>query len=401
MGWFNNLVEKLNPAQEKLNPAQEEIMHDQGERHNTTIIPYTVKQAYEKIEVVQRGVNLITDSAAPITFDVEKKIPGKAYVNIQPKKLNTLINFKPNPYQSSISFKTTLILDLILEGNVFIYYDGTSLYHLPSANVEIKVDKLTYVSHYVYANKKFFPNEIIHIKDSSSRSIYRGDSRLKSTLGTIELLTTMRNYHQKFFNNNAIPGLIITVPDVLSTKVKDRTIAQWAQKYRPSSGGKIPMILDGGQQLGSLGHTDFRELDFAASIEKYEENILKALGIPPLLLSSGNNANINPNIRLFYISTVLPIASKIADGLEFFFGYDLKPVTGNILALKSDLKEEAQYFSLLVNGGIMTDTEARSKLRLEPNVSETGELRIPANIAGSAINPSIGGAPKKEEETKE
>ncbi|MCP3899103.1 MAG: phage portal protein [Desulfobacteraceae bacterium] len=394
MGWLTNLVEKLNPA-------QEEIMHDYGENQNTTITPYSVKRAYEKIEVVQRGVNLITDAAAPITFDIKNKIPGKAYVSIQPKKLNTLINFKPNPYQSSVSFKTTLILDLILEGNVFIYYDGTSLYHLPSANVEIVVDKLTYISHYIYAEKKFFPNEIIHIKDSSSRSIYRGDSRLKSSLDTINLLSTMKNYHQKFFNNNAIPGLVITTPDVLSAKIKERTINQWSQQYRPSTGGKRPMILDGGQQLGNLGHTDFRELDFAASIEKYEENILKALGIPPLLLSSGNNANINPNIRLFYISTVLPIATKIADGLEFFFGYDLKPVTGDILALKSDLKEEAQYYTSLVNNGIMTDTEARAELRLEPNTSETGELRVPANIAGSAVDPGKGGAPKKEEETKE
>ena len=108
MGWLNNLIEKLNPA-------QEEIMRDYGESQNTTIAPYTVKQAYEKVEVVQRGVNLITDSASPITFDIKNKIPGKSYVSIQPKKLNTLINFKPNPYQSSIAFRTNIVLDLLLE----------------------------------------------------------------------------------------------------------------------------------------------------------------------------------------------------------------------------------------------------------------------------------------------
>lgn len=394
MGWIKDIVEKINPA-------QEDIMLDYGEDQTTTIVPYTVKKAYEEIEVVQRGVNLVTDAAAPITFDVKNKIPGKSYVSIQPKKLNTLINFKPNPYQSSIAFKTNLILDLLLEGNIFIFYDGTSLFHLPASNVEIIVDKKTFVNSYKYADNTFYPDEVIHIKDPSSRSIYRGDSRIKSALTTIDLLSTMKGYHQRFFQNNAIPGLVITTPDVLSAKIKERTIQQWAQQYRPSSGGKRPMILDGGQQLGNLGHTDFRELDFAASIDKYEETILKTIGIPPLLLSSGNNANINPNIRLFYISTVLPIATKIADGLEFFFGYDLKPVTGDILALKSDLKEESQYYTSLVNNGIMTDTEARQALRLETNESETGELRVPANIAGSAVDPGKGGAPKKEEETKE
>lgn len=392
MGWISNIVEKLNPA-------QQDIVYDYGEDQATTIPQYSVIQSYEKVEVVQRGVNLIADSASPISFDVKDKIPGKSYVSIQPKKLKTLINFKPNEFQSADTFKRNIILDILLEGNAFIYYDGTHIYHLPATNVEIILDERTYIKYFLYDQKKFFPDEVVHIKDNSSRSIFRGDSRLKSTLDTINLLISMKDYHQKFFNNNAIPGLVITTQDILSTKVKERTVLEWAQKYSPSSGGKRPMLLDAGMTLANLGHTDFRELDFAASMERYEETILKALGIPPLLLSSGNNANINPNIRLFYISTVLPIATKIADGFEFFFGYDLKPATGDILALKSDLKEESQYYTSLVNNGVMTPGEAREALRLEP-MEDTDELRIPANIAGSAVDPSKGGAPKKEEDKK-
>jgi len=391
MGWINNIINKLNPA-------QDEIYLDYGETQNTTINKYTVMQAYEKFPVVNRCVNLITDSAAPVTYDINATIVGGGAVTIQPKKLNTLLNFKPNEFQSADVFKRRLVLDLLLEGNCFIYYDGRYLYHLPSNKVEIILDKKTYINHYTYDDQKFYPDEIIFIQDNSSRSIFRGDSRLKSIIPTVNILGTMLDYHSTFFNNNAIPGLVISVPEVLSTKVKQRTINEWSQQYRPKSGGKKPMILDGGMSLDSLGHTDQRQLDFNESIATYESTIAKALGVPEVLLTSGNNANISPNEKMFYYNTIFPICDKIAGALEVFFGYDIKPIYANTLALKDDLKDIASYYTTLTNSGIMSVAESREALRL-PYKEGTDDLIIPANIAGSALagTSENEGAPKKEE----
>ena len=35
------------------------------------------------------------------------------------------------------------------------------------------------------------------------------------------------------------------------------------------------------------------------------------MGVPPILMDGGNNANIRPNHRLYYLETVLPIVKKI------------------------------------------------------------------------------------------
>lgn len=392
MGWFKNLKEKLNPA-------QTEIYDDFGEEQTTTINQYTVMQAYENFPIVNRCINLLVDSAAPITYDLKDSIPGGGSVTIKPKKLNTLLNYKPNEFQSADIFKRRLVLDLLLEGNCFIYYDGRYLYHLPATNIDIVLDKKTYIKYYTYGEQKFYTDEIIFIQDNSSRSIFRGDSRLKSILSTVNILGTMLDYHTNFFNNNAIPGLVISIPDVLSTKVKDRTIAEWSQKYRPKSGGKRPMILDGGMKLDNLGHTDQRQLDFNESISNYETTIAKALGVPEVLLTSGNNANISPNEKMFYYNTIMPICDKISGSLEAFFGYDIKPVYGNVLALKDDLKDISEYYSSLVNNGIMKGSEAREGLRLEKlDDPALDKIRIPANIAGSAVDSTQGGAPPKKEE---
>ena len=45
----------------------------------------------------------------------------------------------------------------------------------------------------------------------------------------------------------------------------------------------------------------------------------------------------------------------------------------------------------------MSPNEARENLRMEP-LEGHDDLRVPANIAGSAANPSEGGRPEQEEE---
>lgn len=152
------------------------------------------------------------------------------------------------------------------------------------------------------------------------------------------------------------------------------------------------MILDSGLKPSNILNTNFQEMDFDTSIKSHDVKILKALGVPSILLDSGNNANISPNLRLFYLETVMPIIRKYVSGLERYFGYDLDAVTYNVTSLQPDIKDIATYHSTLVNSGIITVNEARAELRYDSKPGND-DIRIPANIAGSAVNPSVGGAP--------
>jgi hypothetical protein len=80
--------------------------------------------------------------------------------------------------------------------------------------------------------------------------------------------------------------------------------------------------------------------------------------------------------------------------MERYFGYDIDAITTNVSALQPELKDIAAYNTTLVNGGIISANEARVELRYTP-IAGHDDLRIPANIAGSAVDPSLGGAPKK------
>ena len=398
MAWYDRIlgIER----EEKLNPAQTYIALDEGLTIDTREKKDNYRSAYEELEVVNRAVNMIVDDSSDIPLTVGQKVNGIAPVveNIRKTRVDLLLNKEPNPFQDINTFKRNLIIDLLIDGNIFIYFDGRHLYHLPANNVIIHSDTSTYIEKFEYdGHINYTPKEIIHIKENSFNSIYRGVPRLKPAYRTMYLLDSMRKFQDNFFKNGAVPGLVLKSPNTLSEKIKERMLQAWQTRYNPKSGGKRPLILDGGLEVDNLTKINFKELDFQTSITANEKIILEAMGVPPILLDGGNNANIRPNHRLYYLETILPIVRKISYAFERYFGFKISEDITGVPALQPELRDQAAYYATLVNTGIISPNEAREALGKEP-LDGGEDLRVPANIAGSAANPEEGGRPPQEEE---
>ena len=402
MAWYNFWQqEKLDSAQqEKLNPAQPYYDH-KTEPSREKVVNY--ERAYEDLEIVNRGVNLIVDDASEIPIAVSGQVQGMSSVvkGIKRSRVDLLLNKEPNPFQDISTFRRNLITDYLLDGNIFIYFDGVHMYHLPANKVTIHASDTTYIEKFTFNEQvSYKPSEIIHVKDNSFYSIYRGVSRLKPALRTMILMRSMRDFQDNFFKNGAVPGLVLKSPNTLSEKIKERMIQSWSARYRPDAGGRRPLILDGGIEIDSFANVNFKELDFQSAIAENEKIILKALGVPPILLDSGNNANIRPNMRMYYLETILPIVRKINFAMERHFGFKCQEDITNIPALQPELRDQSQYYSALVNTGIISPNEARDAPGFDP-VEGYDDLRVPANIAGSAANPDEGGRPPEGDESED
>jgi len=394
MAWYDRFLGRSD--EEKLNPSQSIMGGDvQGTRE--PIVSY--ERQYEELEIVNRAVNMIVDDAAEIPSAVQGSSKLNGIVKgIKRAKVDTLLNYEPNLFQDINTFKRNLVTDFILDGNIFIYFDGVHLYHLPSSKMSIHSSSDSYVEKYTFSNEvDYSPKEIIHIKENSFFSIYRGVPRLSPALRTMQLMANMRKFQDNFFKNGAVPGLVLKSPNTLSEKIKERMIQSWGVRYKPDAGGRRPLILDGGIEVDQISNVNFKDLDFQSSIAENEKIILKALGVPPILLDSGNNANIRPNMRMYYLETILPIVRKINFGFERFFGFNVKEDITDIPALQPELRDQSAYYTSLVNGGIISPNEARERLGFDP-VEGAEEIRVPANIAGSAANPDEGGRPTEEDE---
>ncbi len=400
MAWYNNIFGgKPVEVEEKLNPAQQ-FYGNEKQSSREPIFSY--QRAYEELEIVNRAVNIIVDDAAEIPTLVSDQHKGTSVVKgIKRSKIDLLLNQEPNPFQDINTFKRNLIIDFILDGNIFIYFDGVHMYHLPADKMTIHASKDTYIEKFTYNEKiDYRPSEIIHVKENSFYSIYRGVPRLSPALRTMQLMMKMRKFQDNFFKNGAVPGLVLKSPNTLSEKIKERMMMSWQARYQPEAGGRRPLILDGGIEVDAISNVNFKDLDFQNSIADNEKIILKALGVPPIMLDSGNNANIRPNMRMYYLETILPIVRKLNFALERYFGFNLKEDITDIPALQPELRDASAYYTSLVNGGIITAAEARDRLGFE-YVEGTEEIRVPANIAGSAANPDEGGRPQEGNEDGE
>ena len=401
MAWYDRLIGReptiTQSDEEKENPSQYLIARDEGFDIGSREVVTNYRNAYEQLEVVNRAVNMIVDDAADIPYDVGEQIMGIQSVvkNVRKSRVELLLNKQPNPFQDVNAFKRNLVIDLLLDGNIFVYFDGMHLYHLPAEHVTIETDEKQYINKFTYDHSiDYSPKEIIHIKENSFNSIYRGVPRLKPAWRTMQLLGSMRQFQDNFFKNGAVPGLVLKSPNTLSEKIKERMLSAWVARYNPQSGGRRPLFLDGGLEVENLTEVNFKDLDFQEGIKSNEKIILEAMGIPPILLDGGNNANIRPNHRLYYLETILPIVRKIGYAFERFFGFKLDEEISGVPALQPELRDQAAYYSTLVNTGILTPNEAREALRFE-KIDGFDTPRVPANIAGSAANPEEGGRPEE------
>lgn len=399
---------------QKLNPVQEDIKEQEGGIRQSTAPVHAYSYWYKKYPEIKRPINFLVDALIQVDIDVkERMMSGRLKIGKKSGSLDQLLNVKPNPFIDIMDFRTQIYLDLLVEGNAYLYWDGTWLYNLPAEYIAIKIDDRNFIDKYVYMSghtgilpntyipkkddRAFDPSEIVHVKLANPESLFIGLSALSATHWHVESLIKMKKYEDNFFDTGGLPTFIVETESVLSPKIKSRLESSWMGKFN-NSGKKRPLILDGGMRVAN-SEVDFKGLEFKETLASKKYSIAEALGVPSVLLYGGNNANISPNMNNFMYNTVAPLAKRLLSQLEVSFGKDLELNFHKLMAVRPDIKATADYHSQLVNNGIMTANEAREGLRL-PSLTTGGcdDIRIPQNIAGSAAGQLGGGRPRSEEE---
>lgn len=397
----------MNDVREKLNPGQRIIKNQEDKSERANRMPYTTSQAYQRIEILNRCVNMIIDSVAQVDFAIgEQNKNLVTYGNIKGITLKNLLNSRPNPFMDISAFRRLIATDLLFEGAAFIHWDGTSLYHVPAALMEVVADERKYINKFTFNNTiDYRPDQIIFIKDNA----YRGSgvqqistqTRLTAVLNSLERREKMLEFKEKFLDNGTVIGLILETEEILNKKLRERKQEELQLDYNPSTGKSTVMILDGGLKARPYSQiSSFKDLDFEQDLARFEKNVCVTLGVPSVLIDGGNNANIRPNIELFYYMTIIPMLSKMESALKFFFGFEISLSTKRVAALTPDLDAQAKQLTALVNNGLLTGNEARKELGREPIEEEQmNKIRIPANVAGSAtgLSGQEGGRPTNDE----
>lgn len=402
MGVFTKLVDAIS---RKANRGQPLIHQTHPTERPGLRRPFTISGAYKDVPILNRAANMIIDSAAMCNYEVGDRINYEVSYGegTKQKTLYNLLNYKPNPYMDINLFRRLVATDLLFIGSVFLHYDGKHLYHLPASLMTIISSKEGFIERFEFGDTttSFKPSEIIFIRDNSMvnglTSQLKAFSRVESITDSIKKREQMLQFKETFLDNGTVIGLILETDDILSSNKRKQAQESIQLDYNPSTGQSSVLILDGGLKAKPYSQiSSFKDLDFKEDIARQEKDVSIALGVPQVLIDGGNNANIRPNIELFYYMTIIPMLQKVSSAIQFYFGYRVTPDVSEVQALTPDRDSQAKHLTALVNNGIMTGNEARTELGLEALDDEKMQtIRIPQNIAGSAtgISGEEGGRP--------
>lgn len=345
-----------------------------------------------QLSTVFRCINIISESIAVLPLGVYTKNGVRVDHNI-----DYVFRDTENKLTKFEMIKQ-MVQSVLIKGNGFIHItrnsDGTvkKLRWLESCDVNIFYEKQSNTLYYtvpvLFNNKKIEPVNMIHLKMFTHDGV-NGVSILNIGSKALRLGTTLENNAYNFFANGCnLSGVLSVASSLTPQQIKDIHKA-WDESYVNGSG---VAVLQGNMNYQSVSNSA-KDNELLSSREYTVKDICRWFGINPVLLglSGSTYTSLEQAQTDFVLHTLLPWVEAIEQ--EFTKKLllpseqkSMEVVLDENYLLRMDKNTEANYYSTMVNNGLMSRNEIRGKLGLQP-VEGGDELIIPyTKISDNTIN---------------
>ncbi|MBS0241588.1 MAG: phage portal protein [Proteobacteria bacterium] len=199
---------------------------------------------------------------------------------------------------------------------------------------------------------------ILHVKLFHPANDYYGASPLEAAASAIDLHNTASKWNKSLLDNSARPSgaIVYTARDGnLTAEQIERLKSELEDGFQGAANAGRPLLLEGGLDWKAMSLSP-KDMDFIETRHVAAREIALALGVPPMLLGiPGDNtfSNFAEAQRMFWRSTVLPLAERLAKALSMWLApayapdavwasegaskeLSLRPDTDNLPALASE-----------------------------------------------------------------
>ncbi len=230
-------------------------------------------------------------------------------------------------------------------------------------------DPIKYIQRVLHRRVDFYTEEMIHFRLNVIGDRQYGHSSLQSILSTLQAKIYAETYNSDYFRRGGIPRMFYNVKNLSEEQVK-----RFVQKLQQLQ-YQQDVVLTGEVEAKSLAPTN-QDIQFKELLHYYRENIIAALGVPPIFLGiteGGNRSNAQVMLEAFdrrVRALRSTIADKINNQLLTTENFGFEDVLFEFIDEnnREELKD-AQVASLLlpmVQAGIIMPDEIRIKLKLPP-----------------------------------
>lgn len=324
------------------------------------------------ISAVYRCTELISDAVAMLPIRVKQGntvITNHSLYNVFDNRDNLITKY---------NLIKLLIQSVLLRGNGFCYIerngDGSvkNLRYLESGDVSINYDKQRNTLYYqcaLISNKRIEPINMLHLRKNTYDGI-NGISVISYADNTLNVTKAAEASAQNFYGKGGNLSGVLTVQGQLNGTQRQDIINNWNTAY--SGGGQGIAVLQGNMQYQPI-QVNARDAQLIEARQYNVKDIARFFGVAPSMLGDNDGASygsVEANQQAFLLHTVQPYIAMVEDefsrkllkGSESDFRVDFDET----YMLRADKNATANYYSAMVNNGILTRNEARTELGFEP-----------------------------------
>ena len=354
---------------------QRSIIHEES-MSNGTILSWAGLSGLGALNLstFYRGVQLISTSISQLPI-YTKKVNGKGTSNILKNHPTNLLWDNPSSLVDRVTMIRSVVQNVILKGNAYIYIeraeDGTplSLRYLPSSDVTINYVKernfLCYNCSYIQNGKNLNPADMLHFRLFTFDGIH-GISLLKYSVQSVDTANSTNQHAKEFFESgtNKASG-ILTVNSQLSEKQRLQILNTWNTTYASGKAGLA--VLQGNMSYQPLS-VNADEAQMLESREFNQADVAQWLNLNPSQLGLKgfqSYTNFEDSQSEMLQRTLMPYISMIENELTKKLvpnEKNVKIILDTVGYLRPNKKAQADYYTSLVAGGILSINEARMEL---------------------------------------
>lgn len=257
--------------------------------------------------------------------------------------------------------------------------------------VDIKTSPTDLVAGYIYnvhgsksGDKfEFGTDEVIHFKTFNPLNQHRGLSIIQAAAMTVDTDNFAENYNRSFFQNSALPAVVLKTDQKLDQLIINRTKAMWDAAYGGTDKAGRTAILDAGLDISPFTVSQ-KEMEFLAGQGFNRDKIMAIFKTPKSVLGMTEDVTVSNAEATDYIfakRTVKPLMQALVDTLNEF----LLPQYGDDLFFEFDdpspenqtIKNER--YKTLFSLGAITPNEVRQAEGLD-EVIGLDNFYLPLNL---------------------
>jgi len=360
-----------------------------------------VSTVFACCRVIGEGIAQVPLKLMQESADGKQRIPAKQH------PLYRLLSSQPNPWQTSFEFRETIAWHVVLTGTAFVFkviVAGRIRELIPLQPGLVRVLRsedgtLTYKVKADNGNEQTFPESTIWRIPGPSWNGYLGLDCMLYAREAIGLSMSAEESGSSLLKNGIRNSGVYSVEGTL-TQDQHKMLRDWIESNNAGveNAGRT-MLLDRAAKFTptSMSGVDAQLLE---SRRFQIEEICRFFRVMPIMVGYSDKAATYASAEQMFLAHVVHTLAPWYQRLEQSIDANLlteKERESGLYAcfveeglLRGSLKDTKDYLLGLVNGGLMTPNEGRSKLDLNPDTDPASDLlRVPANIVGEPADKPI------------